>query len=221
MNRIVRNERSEIYKKDSGFLLLNMDRNSPDTIVKTVKDFSEMKSVAEDCDNILFCGLPMASTRMVAILHESTWIPAEQPFIPEPINLTLNSKVNVTISLTRFNFTARGPNHVSLYISPRPRVVLTDISLVAKPPEAIITWNGRPAYIIMYTWAKERAPLTFSMDFKTPANWSGPIFDIALTGKYMNDKTIVKTPHFAEFLNEFPSWTDTVAWLGTYESWVY
>lgn len=114
-----------------------------------------------------------------------------------------------------------GPNHVVVYFSPRNEINLIDISLISKTPTDSIMWNGRPTYIIMYSWLKERTPLTFCMEFRVPTNWSKPIIDIALTGIYLNDKTHVKTPQFLQFLTDFPKWTNVIAWLGVYEAWVY
>lgn len=88
-------------------------------------------------------------------------------------------------------------------------------------PSDPIIWNGRPLYVVMYTWGKEKTPLNVTLEFETPPNWNSPIFDIALMGNFKNERTYVKTPNFINFLREFPDWTDVIAWVGVYESWVY
>lgn len=98
--------------------------------------------------------------------------------------------------------------------------MLLNTSLAEVPLETMI-WNRRPAYIILYTWGKTNTPLVFSLDFVSPPKWKDPIFEIALTGKYFDDRTNMKTPQYTQFLNQFPNWTDIIPSLGSYESWIY
>ncbi|KAK4883835.1 hypothetical protein RN001_000106 [Aquatica leii] len=219
--RTFRNDTNDIYKKDAGFFVLNIDRNSPNNLKKYVKELSDVKSISEDCDHSLFCGLPIVNTKIIPILRSSTWIPTEEPKIPEPISLRLLSKTYLSDYAARYNFTLSGPNHVALYLSPKSNINVLEISLLSKSQLRPIIWNGRPTYIIMYSWMKSRSSLNFFIDFQTPLNWTNPTFDVALTAKYINDKTFIKTPKFMQFLEEFPKWTDVVTALATYESWVY
>lgn len=55
-------------KSDSGFFLINLDRNSPYSLKNHVGELQKAKSIAEDCDVVLFCGLPIFSIRMVPVL---------------------------------------------------------------------------------------------------------------------------------------------------------
>lgn len=171
---------------------------------------------------------------------KSTWVPAEQPIIHQPINLRLNYKTQITNTRSQYNFTATGwfillrskeklffngnfvgPNYLMVYISTRDKIKLVKTNLIPELPSEPIIWNGRPAYMMMYTSGKENTPLTFSLEVEGPINWNGPKFDVALIGKYMHDRFNVKTPHYLKFLGEFPNWADVIPWLATYESWVY
>ncbi|KAK5648927.1 hypothetical protein RI129_003819 [Pyrocoelia pectoralis] len=68
MKRIFRNDSNEIFKNDSGFYLLNSDRNSPNNLKKYITELSDTKSLSEDCDRSLFCGLPIVNTKIIPIL---------------------------------------------------------------------------------------------------------------------------------------------------------
>ncbi|KAF5270864.1 hypothetical protein FQA39_LY08309 [Lamprigera yunnana] len=219
--RIFRNDTNDIYKRDAGLFVLNFDRNSPDNLKKYVTELSDVKSISGDCDHSLFCGLPLVNTKTIPILRRSTWIPIEEPKIPEPISLQLISKTHISEYIARYNFTLSGPNHVAVYLSPKANINILEISLLSKSQLEPIIWNGRPTYIIMYSWMKSRSSLNFYIDFQTPLNWTNPTFDVALTAKYINDKTFTKTPKFSQFLVEFPKWTDVVVALATFEQWVY
>lgn len=111
-------------KSDSGFFFNNLDRHSPSSLKNHVTELQKAKSVANDCDVSLFCGLPIFSIRIVPVLwvgcywklwflhttfrRESTWIPAGKPIIHDPIKLTVNSKENISPTLINYNLTANG-----------------------------------------------------------------------------------------------------------------
>jgi len=222
-SRTFRDENNNIYKKDSGFYIYDYDRNSPDSVKEYVKDLVNVTSIAEDCKRSLYCGLPFGRYGN-SKPEETTWIPAEQPTLHEPINLQLETKV-ITNSVRIFEFIASGPDRLEIYISPKTNFNLTSISLTPElPPEPII-WNDRPLYTILYTGGKNYPPLSFSLQFEAQNGNGGSestsTFDIALVGRYLHDNINEKTPHFKQFLSEFPDWTDVAAWLSAYASWVY
>lgn len=62
------NETGDIVKTDSGFFIANLDRNSPTSIKYYVTELEKTKSISDDCDIALFCGLPIFSIRLVPVL---------------------------------------------------------------------------------------------------------------------------------------------------------
>lgn len=68
-SRVFHNESGDITKTDSGFLFTNLDRNSPQSVRKYIPDLARAKSVAQDCEVALFCGLPLVHTRAIGILY--------------------------------------------------------------------------------------------------------------------------------------------------------
>ncbi|KAK4883833.1 hypothetical protein RN001_000104 [Aquatica leii] len=214
MTKRFHDDNHNIYKNNSGYFLLNLDRNSPDSIRKHVQ---ELKNESVDCDGI-FCGYPIASSRMVPILSASTWIPTVEPNLPNSIGLQLNSKDVVDFNKTVFNFTIFGTNYMNVYVSSKNNATVTAISLVEHLPQPII-WNNHSVYLILYLCAKEKSPLTFSIEVDKIGDEK--MLDIAVVGRFMYDKENVKTPEYTRFLSQFPDWADVYSWLGVYESWVY
>lgn len=45
-----------------------MDRNSPESVEKIVPDVQNAISLKKDCEEAIFCGLPVYSTRMLSIM---------------------------------------------------------------------------------------------------------------------------------------------------------
>ncbi|KAK5644973.1 hypothetical protein RI129_006273 [Pyrocoelia pectoralis] len=204
-------------RNKSGFFLLNLDRNSPYSVKKYVAEMNSMGEI-EDCDTI-FCGLPIGSSRMVPILHLSTWIPAVQPVFPSDIALTLNSKI-VEGNMSTFNLTAFGAHSMNIYLSPKNGTTIQAVSLLQNLPKPIM-WNGRYVYLMMYTCGKMKQQLTFTVSVKTPTVWNASVLDVAVAGKFMDDKYFVKTKEFDHFLAQFPNWTTVYSWLGSYKSWIF
>ncbi|KAF5280389.1 hypothetical protein FQR65_LT03198 [Abscondita terminalis] len=220
-SRTFHNDSNHVAKTNSGFFILNWDRNSPYSVKNHVKSLSRIKPIEDDCNEALFCGLPLISSRVVGIMRESAWIPAGQPIIHEPTNLKLISKIQISKTIVRFNFSATGPSHINIVVSARQNAKFIATSLVDKLPSNVIMWNDKPTYVILHTWGLESTPLLFTLDFEVLTNLEEKILDIAISGRCMHDRTNVKTPQFVQFLNEFPEWADVAPYLATYESWVY
>lgn len=83
-----------------------------------------------------------------------------------------------------------------------------------------IEWNGRPTYVILHTYGKEKAELNFEFVVEVPQEWkNSSTVDIAVTGSYVH-KRIIRTPQYLELLKKFPDWADVQPFVGAYESWV-
>ncbi|RZC42917.1 endoplasmic reticulum metallopeptidase 1-like [Asbolus verrucosus] len=219
--RVFHNEEGAEVKRDSGYFLLNMDRNSPDKVRRHVKDLARAKTLEEDCKSYILCGLPLVHVKMIQIIKYSSWIPAGQPLIPEPARLEVLSKNHTSPTVVRYDVSITGPDRMGLYLSPKRGVKVLNISLMDRmPPEGDkAVWNERDLYFILHIYGKQAAPLRFSFDVEVPANSSGVTTEIAVSGIYVHDEINRKVPHYVQFLNEFPDWVDLTAWLGSYESW--
>lgn len=157
---------------------------------------------------------------LVIFRESSTWIPAEDPIIKGKISLELNSKVLNSSNILSYSFTARGPDHLNVYLSPKFNVRLMNTSFDRIIPSNAPLWNGRPIYFINYVWGHSESPLTFSIDLEVPADWgNSSALDIAISGKHLHDKKNEYTMQFKSFLKDFPNWANVVPAIANFESW--
>lgn len=113
-----------------------------------------------------------------------------------------------------------GPDHIAIFLSPKPQVEVVNWSFIDTVPPDPYIWNGRPTYFIMYGFGlMPSAPYSFWIDV-TSENENNPLLDIVVTGQYVHhEKT--RTKEYTDFLNKFPSWTHKTAWITSYHAWIY
>lgn len=115
-----------------------------------------------------------------------------------------------------------GPDHIGVFVSPKPKVKLSGWSFTDFIPENPPLWNDRPAYFILYGYGiKPDKPYTFWFDTKVSPGYDADVqLDIVINGQFIHHKNS-RTKDYDEFLSQFPSWTHPVAWYTQYQSWVY
>nr|CAH7768334.1 unnamed protein product [Callosobruchus chinensis] len=211
-----------VEKTDSGFFLLNLDRNSPKAVASYVDDISKAKPLAQDCEKFILCGLPLSHAKMVQIMEYSTWIPAGQPLIHEPVVFKMDSKEEIVPDVIRYTITVSGPDRLGVYLVPYENVTMSNMTLMGS---SVTTMSGYPysrnrrLYFVLFTYGKDYSSLTITFDLKG-AKLEGPSADFVVTAKYVHDKKIIKTPQYEKFLRGFPAWADLTAWLGAYSAYV-
>lgn len=149
----------------------------------------------------------------------NTWIPAEQPVIEEDISLHLNSKTFQRPNILSYYFTATGPDHFNIYLSPKLNIRLLNTSFDSIVPENVPIWNNRPIYFVNYVWGVSKAPLNFRIDLEVPENWNGTSIEIGISGKGVHDARNRYTVQFRSFLDDFPKWADIIRAVANFKSW--
>ncbi|XP_018573441.1 endoplasmic reticulum metallopeptidase 1 [Anoplophora glabripennis] len=218
--RVFHNENGTVEKTDAGIFFLNLDRNSPTIIKNYVKDLKYARLLEENCKKYLLCGLPVSHSKMTQIVEHSTWIPANQPVIHEPVSFKLNSKEHINETIIRYNITTSGSDRLALYLVPKKHAKLVRMSLIDTIESSEYVYNNRQLYFILFTYGKDPADLSFTFDIMVPPNYNGSTMDIAVTATYVHENKFIKTPYYVNLLKEFPDWTDVTAWLGSYLSYV-
>ena len=82
-----------ITKEDTGYFMVNLDRNSPHVLNTWLPELKQAKLIHEkDCEKHLYCGAPIyyPASSLLRINH---WIPAPGPKIWTPISLQLTHQV--------------------------------------------------------------------------------------------------------------------------------
>ncbi|XP_044738212.1 endoplasmic reticulum metallopeptidase 1-like isoform X2 [Chrysoperla carnea] len=220
--RVRHDERGKAIEEDAGYFILNMDRNSPQMITDYVEEFQlKSVSVGSFCDKWLFCGVPVSNPRMNSVVA-TTWIPTTAPIFHRQTNLILKDQRLLKVNVRRLSFIARGPDRMALFISPKPGSKLIGWSFLDEIPPSGPLWNDRPTYFVIYGRGKETRndDWVFHLDIEVPQGTTDPILDITLTGHLTHDDKL-QTPAYKIFLSKFPKWTQTIAWISSYKSWVF
>lgn len=63
-DRLFYNESQMLRRRETGYFVLNLDRNSPRTLPLKKRT---IRSLQQDCKEELYCGLPLYMTRMVPL----------------------------------------------------------------------------------------------------------------------------------------------------------
>lgn len=223
-NRVIRDKEMNITMSDSGYFLLNLDRNSPKSVLPYVEELrTSGRQVGDDCDKALLCGLPLISPRMLAIARESTWVPSTTQAIFSPSNLAklqLRKREVLPKNIQRLYFVASGPDRINVYISPRDGAEVRNISLAVVTATPVNSLDsGRPLYFINYVWGRRPRDLEFYIDLEVESDGTAGILDIAVSGKDVHG--VKSTPEFQKFLKQFPDWADVTAAQATFESFVF
>lgn len=153
--------------------------------------------------------------------NKTTWVPTKSPpMMHEPTSIKLVSRTTPTAGVVHMEFKASGPDHMSLFISPKEGINVTAISLLEETPEADLKWKGRDVFYIKYGYGKEAA-LEFTVEVKTPENWNKPTLDLLISGHYVHVRLNEKSDEFKRVLSELPDWTDVMPALSSYEAWIF
>ncbi|XP_066140903.1 endoplasmic reticulum metallopeptidase 1 [Euwallacea fornicatus] len=208
------NESGDLSKSDAGFFFLSLDRNSPSILKGYVKDLARAVPLSEDCEKYAGCGMPLLHHRMIEIAPYSTWIPAEEPILPEPLNMTYDTE-NISSTEVKYNIKITGPDRLTIYIIPQEEVSIQNISFVSELNSSHITFYGRPMFFIYCQLGTGELKHDFTFNVRTQTNWTGPTVNITVVGRYVHPAKMKKTPQYLDLIQQMPEWTDVTAWLGT------
>lgn len=146
----------------TGYWLVDLDMNSPQSIETIVPEVVAAMPSAKDCEKELYCGFPYLMP-VTTFLGETTWIPGPAPLISIPTKLEVISKT-AKQHLINFTFNITGPDHIGIMLSPYKNVHLEKWSILDEKPLQGPMWNDRETYFIYYSCASNCVPYTFSVE---------------------------------------------------------
>ncbi|XP_040581648.1 endoplasmic reticulum metallopeptidase 1 [Lepeophtheirus salmonis] len=212
-----------LIKEDSAFFLSNLDRNSPNLLIKHVPPFHDLKQVSEkDCDQYIFCGLPMyyPASSMLKIHH---YLKAPRPRIYQDTSLKLIHSEEHKPQVLKLLFRVEGPDHMGIFISPAVGVKLTSWSFVEGKILNGPSWiDNRPTHYVFYSHGISPTPWEFWLEFKVPKSYSPDrdLVDISVTGHIIHG-IHMQSPDLQELLQYFPSWSYPLGWTATYKAFKF
>ncbi|XP_060074400.1 endoplasmic reticulum metallopeptidase 1-like [Ylistrum balloti] len=174
-----------------------------------------------------YYGLPY----FIPILHllnprDSKYMPT--PAIsPEPkVEPSLISRHSVSPDVLRLTFQVKGPDHMTVYISPQPAMTLVGWSILPGTPLPVYTFPdmNETSYFIYYGHGETpQEPWQFHFDIQaTTGHWPGDqhIVDIAFSGYYVHGKH-KSTPELDELHQNLLPWMVPISFSATYASYQF
>lgn len=217
------NRAGELEDQDSGYFMVNLDRNSPKILRGWLPELSEAKEITpKQCDAQLYCGMPVyyPAATMLRVNH---WLPAPKPKLWTPLSIDLVTIEAPTINTRKLLFRAVGPDHMGVFLSPAIGINVLSWSLaggeVLKGPE----WRaGRPTHYIFHSSGKDNDSWEFWLELEVPrSHYDGnELLDIAITGHHLHGSQM-KSPQFQQFLSQFPGWSYPVGWTAAYKAYKF
>ncbi|GAB6026090.1 hypothetical protein CHUAL_012293 [Chamberlinius hualienensis] len=213
----------DIKHEDSGIWVIPADFNGANDMFRYIPELKHGHLVDEDCEKYLMCGMPFYYPALNR-LRKSVYLPGPRPSFHRQTKLNLISQNVINVNTRRMNFTATGPSHMAMYMSPASGVDIIGWSFGDGKPFPSLTWADRPTYFIYYSQGEAAVPWTFSIDLKVPLDHpkGGAVFNIAAVAHYINEPGEDSlTPELKQFVERLPEWTYSMKWPATYEAWVY
>ncbi|XP_039756630.1 endoplasmic reticulum metallopeptidase 1-like isoform X2 [Pararge aegeria] len=174
---------SDLYLKNQSDLSRNdsqvMQKDGQHNPKLLIKD-SDLKMINEECNQFLYCNMPMYRPRFEKMIKESLFVKMGPPAqFTHSLQLANRSCVEEVCSLS---FVMNGPAHNGITIWPRQNVNITSWSF-SSPLKETLTLQERPVYTIIHstaTYTEFFKPLEFSLNLNVPLSLqSGEVLDIS------------------------------------------
>lgn len=95
-----------VVEETSGFWIIDMDINSPNSVERYVKEVQTAELVERDCVEHLYCGLPYL-VPVMTMIWKTHWIPGPMPYLITPLKMTIISRKKTAIG-ENISFKAEG-----------------------------------------------------------------------------------------------------------------
>ena len=216
-------QKGATQKHDSGYFVVNLDRNSPKILQDWVPELRDAREIREkECETHLYCGVPVYYPAS-SVLRQNNWIPAPPPKLWTPISLNMTHQEAPTIGTRKLLFKAVGPDHMGVFISPAVGISIKSWSLAGGELLPGPPWKmGRPTFYIFVSSGKQSDSLEFWLEVEVPrSHYDGnELLDMALVGHYIHGAHM-KSAQFSQFLQQFPGWSYPVGWTASYKSYKF
>lgn len=189
----------------------------PTSVRNHVKDFDKRIDLKKDCENEVFCGVPLFNTRWVQWGKEGSYfIPGPVPnYTDYPVIDVL--KTEIVGNTKKFNMNIYGPSNTVVFINPLGGAKLTKWNR----SNDIFERNVKPPYFLFYSYANKMKPFALEMEFeREEGNKDDETVQIVVAGHWVFHKDQY-TKEFNDFLDSWPEWTYQNSWFASYESWKF
>jgi hypothetical protein len=183
----------QLEDQDSGYFIVNLDRNSPKVLHGWVPELAKAKEITpRACEANLYCGMPVYYPA-ASLLRLNHWLPGPRPKLWTPLSIELAATEAPSVSVRRLLFRAVGPDHMGVFLSPATGVSLARWSLAGGEVLAGPEWKrGRPTHYIFHSSGKEGDSWEFWLELEVPrSHYDGnQLLDLAITGHHLHGSQV-------------------------------
>lgn len=208
----------DVRYNDSGYLIVNWDRQGPRTVAKYAPNAALI-----DCASELMCGSPVTGS----LAYHTGWLPGQ----PEPAAQRSAATAQVVVlkddeRRRRIVFNVTGPERVNVYISPYPGSRLKSWSF-AEEPEVATNWMGNDVYVIKHSSGLGPAAgdpqnvWSFWLEHECDRGFGEMSINVTLAYSWVIHKNLVLGDEFRTFVDSFPRWAHVNIAIASVEAFVY
>ncbi|GAB0100844.1 endoplasmic reticulum metallopeptidase 1 [Sergentomyia squamirostris] len=223
--RRIRGFQNSSYSEDSGYFFLSMDRYTQSSLRNFIPELAEAKILGKDCEgDLLYCGMPLLSSRKHVRAENSLWAPGPPPRLPDITRLELIAET-LEPGATRktLTFEITGPNHMGIFLAPRRGLEMVHWTLLDHVPITGPRWHERDTYFVFLSYGLNYfRHLEFNVTLQASEIFREGVqnLDIVLTTHYLfhDDQ---RTTEFQELMEKFPPWCYVQGTMSSYESFIF
>ncbi|XP_016659221.1 endoplasmic reticulum metallopeptidase 1-like [Acyrthosiphon pisum] len=203
---------------DSGYLIVNWDRQGPRTVANYAPNAARI-----DCTSELMCGSPVTGS----LAYHTGWLPGQ----PAPAAQRSAATAQVVVlkddeRRRRIVFNVTGPERVNVYVSPYPGTRLKSWSFVGEP-EVATNWMGNDVYVIKHssgagpTAGDSQNMWSFWLEHECDRGFGEMSINVTLAYSWVIHKDLVLGDEFRSFVDSFPRWAHVNIAVASVEAFVY
>jgi len=203
---------------DSGYLIVNWDRQGP----RTVADLAPNAALI-DCTSELMCGSPVTGS----LAYHTGWLPGR----PAPASQRSKATTQVVVlkddeRRRRIMFNVTGPERVNVYVSPYPGTRLKSWSFAGEP-EVATSWMGNDVYVIKHSSGAGLAAggpqnvWSFWLEHECDRGFGEMSINVTLAYSWVIHKDLMLGDEFRSFVDSFPRWAHVNIAVASVEAFVY
>jgi hypothetical protein len=207
-----------VRHSDSGFWLLDWDRNAKKTIEGiTMPEIPILQAEIKLGDQEVLKGLPAQFPHMLT-KYGGYFLYAAAPKVADISTVVLNSKRKINEHSTELSFKIYGNSLGSIFVRPKANVELRTWSLDEKVPKT--EWEDGSFFIMLVQGLDDPDPLIFNLTLHTEANYDGPLVDlVANTIRWGRPNEY--TQLFKKLLSRIPKWAHVVPNVSALMAYVF
>lgn len=208
------NKDGMVYKNDSGIWFAPLDYLG----LKPLMHLPSLKGVAKaECDGP-YCGYPYFFP--IKKLVKKTWyLKGPPPFNAKRKMATFRVVKEEALEngKVRFNVRVKGPDHMTLLVTPNTGNKLVRWSISEETPIGQEDFDGRITHYTYFAHGYYAAPWDFWLEFEVNSDNDGNgIADVTIAGHFLHGP-LSTTKWMQKIVSEFPAWVTDTAFVSSYD----